>query len=87
MTCEINHIHSADIRERVVKIKKKNVWCILTLMLGSLFLAIDRRYNFCDKFSSVILSVSLHFLNYRTNRLHGFDEEMYFPDNCSYENG
>ena len=33
---------------------KKNVWCILTLMLGSLFLAIDTRYNFCDKFSSVI---------------------------------
>ena len=25
---------------------KKNVWCILTLMLGSLSLAIDTRYNF-----------------------------------------
>ena len=40
---------------------KKNVWDILTLMLGPLFLAIDTRYNFCDKFSSVILSVWLHF--------------------------
>ena len=28
-------------------------------MLGSLFLRIDTRYNFCEKFSSVILSVSL----------------------------
>ena len=36
---------------------KKNVSCILTLMLGPFFLAIDTRYNFCDKFPSVILSV------------------------------
>ena len=43
---------------------KKNAWCILTLMPVSLFLAIDTRYNFCDKFSSVIWSVWLHFLNY-----------------------
>ena len=33
---------------------KKNVSWILTLMLGSMFLATDTRYNFCDKFSSVI---------------------------------
>ena len=36
---------------------KKMFDVFLTLMLGSLFLAIDTRYNFCDKFSSVILSV------------------------------
>ena len=41
---------------------KNNVSCILTLVLGSSFLATDTRHNFCDKFSSVILSVSLHFL-------------------------
>ena len=31
-------------------------------MLGSLFSAIDTRYKFWDRFSSVILSVWLHFL-------------------------
>ena len=46
-------------KANICKNKKKNVRCILTLMLGSLFLPIDTRYNFCEKFSSVILSVSL----------------------------
>ena len=61
---------------------EKNVWCILTLMLGSLFLAIDTR---C---SSVILYVWLYFsVIVWTNRLHDFDEGICFPDNWCYENG
>ena len=39
-------IPSADIRQIVVKEKKKNVSYNLILMLGSLSLAIDTRYNF-----------------------------------------
>ena len=38
---------------------KKNVWCILTLMLGSLSLAIDTRYNFVTNFLQKSLSVWL----------------------------
>ena len=46
-------------------------------MLGSLFSAIDTRYNFCEKFSLVILAVWLDFLNLivGTNKLHDFDKE------------
>ena len=84
MTWEIDYIHSADIRQRVVKVKK-NVWCILTPILGSLFLEIDTRDDFCDKFSSVILSV--FWILVGTNRLHDFDEGICFPDSCCYENG
>ena len=36
-------------RKIVVK-TKKIVGCILTLMLGSLFIAIDTRYNFVTNF-------------------------------------
>ena len=64
------------------KNKKKNVRCILTLMLWPLFLAIDTR------FSLVILSVWLHFsIIVWANRLHDFDEGICFPGNCCYENG
>ena len=45
--------HSADIWLIVGKIKE-NVCCILILMLGSLSLAIDTRYNFVTFFFSVI---------------------------------
>ena len=46
--------HSADIWLIVGKIKE-NVCCILILMLGSLSLAIDTRYNFVTFFFSVIV--------------------------------
>ena len=49
LTRLINQIHSENIRQMVVKIKKY-VSCILTLMLGSLSSAIDTRYNFATNF-------------------------------------
>ena len=40
----------------------ENVWCILTLMLGSLSLAINTRYNFVTNFFQQSLSDWLYFL-------------------------
>ena len=66
---------------------KKNALCILTLMLGSLFLAIGIRYNFV-KFSSVIFICLTPFsVIVWTDRLHDFAEGISFPDNCCYDNG
>ena len=49
-----NQIHSADIRQVVVKTK-----CVMYFDPDArvFFLAIDTRCNFCDKFSSAVLSV------------------------------
>ena len=45
-----------DTRQIVVKIKK-NIWWILTMMLGSLFLAIDTRHNFLT--TSLVIIICL----------------------------
>ena len=39
----------------------------------------------CDKFSSVICNCLTPFSQWM--KMHDFDEEICFPDNCCYENG
>ena len=52
---------------------KKNVWCILTVTLGFLFLAVDTRYNF---------SVSLKILasNSKWFRVYGIFKNLQIDD-------
>ena len=58
--------------------KKKNVLCILTLMLGSLSLAVDSDlYLFGFIFPIIVW----------TNRLNDFDKGICFPDNWCYNIG
>ena len=52
------------------------------------FLAIDIRYNFVTNFlQESYLFDSIFSAIVWTNRLHDFDEGIFFPDNCCYENG
>ena len=63
---------------------KKKYWCILNLLLGSLSLAMGRKIQICDNFSpSNLYRFESIFsgINW-TNRLHNFDEGIYFPNNC-----
>ena len=74
-------------KTKVMKIKK-NVWCVFTLILGSLSLANDTRNNFVTNFlSNLYLFDSILSIIVWTNRLHNFDEGICYPDNCCYENG
>ena len=66
----------------------KNDWCILTLKLGSLSLAIEQDTTLWQIFfSNIYLFDSIFSIIVWTNRLHDFDEWICFPDNCCYENG
>ena len=58
----LNKLYSLSRYKTNSEENKKNVWCIFTLMLGSLSLAIDTRYNFVTIFLQQFLSVRLHFL-------------------------
>ena len=78
------YIHSADIRQIVVKIKTK---CLMhfDLMPGSLSTQDTTLWQIF--FSNLYLFNSIFSIIISTNRLHGFDEEICFSDNCCYKNG
>ena len=81
----LNKSHAVN-RYKANSGNKKNVWCILTLMLGPLSLGIDTRYNFVTIFlNNLYLFGSIFSIIVWTKRLHDFDEGICLPDNGGYE--